>query len=165
VEDIDLVNQVVHVRRGIWKGRELAPKTDSGYREIDVDETLTEMLGAFIGTRKTGRLFQTRKGTPLAHGNLRNRVLHPLLERLGIPRRASMPSAIRGSPNFERQGLRRICRSSGSATARFEPATATAIRTRSWTTARPQRLVSESTACLDPTAPSLAIKNPHHRRR
>jgi hypothetical protein len=27
-------------------------------------------------------------GTPLAHGNLRKRVLHPLLERLGIPKAA-----------------------------------------------------------------------------
>ena len=33
-----------------------------------------------------GRLFQSRTGTPLAHGNLRKRVLHPLLERLGIPK-------------------------------------------------------------------------------
>jgi integrase len=47
---------------------------------------LTQMLAIFIGDRKTGRLFQSRRGTPLAHGNIRNRVLHPLLKRLGIPK-------------------------------------------------------------------------------
>ena len=53
---------------------------------IGIDGTLAEMLRLFIGERKAGRLFQSRTGTPLAHGNLRKRVLHPLLERLGIPK-------------------------------------------------------------------------------
>ena len=86
VEDVDIQSQVVHVRRSIWKGEDLAPKTENAIREVDIDETLTEMLRLFIGKRKAGRLFQSRTGTPLAHGNLRKRVLHPLLERLGIPK-------------------------------------------------------------------------------
>lgn len=44
------------------------------------------MLRRFIGERNAGRLFQSQTGTPLAHGNLRKRVLHPLLERLGLPK-------------------------------------------------------------------------------
>src|SRR4029450_9013793 len=84
--DVDIQSQVIHVRRGIWKGQDLAPKTENAIREVDIDETLTEMLRHFIGDRKGGRLFQSRTGTPLAHGNLRKRVLHPLLERLGIPK-------------------------------------------------------------------------------
>jgi integrase len=44
------------------------------------------MLRVFILERRAGRLFRSRTGTPLAHGNLRKRVLHPLLERLGIPK-------------------------------------------------------------------------------
>jgi integrase len=77
---------VVYVRRSIWKGKDLAPKTENAIREIDIDETLTEMLRLFIGERTAGRLFQSRTGTPLADGNLRKRVLHPVLERLGIPK-------------------------------------------------------------------------------
>jgi integrase len=76
VEDVDIHSQVVHVRRSIWKGVDLAPKTENAIREIDIDETLTEMLRRFIGERR-GRLFQSRTGTPLAHGNLRKRVLYP----------------------------------------------------------------------------------------
>jgi hypothetical protein len=52
------------------------------------------MLRLFIGDRTAGRLFQSRTGTPLAHGNLRNRVLHPLLERLGIPKAGLKRSGI-----------------------------------------------------------------------
>jgi integrase len=29
VEDIDIQSQVIHVRRGIWKGQDLAPKTEN----------------------------------------------------------------------------------------------------------------------------------------
>jgi integrase len=84
VEDVDIRNQVVHVRRSVWKGHDLPPKTENAIREVDIDETPTGMLRRFITDRKTGRLFQSRTGTPLAHGNLRRRVLHPLLARLGI---------------------------------------------------------------------------------
>ncbi len=44
VEDVDIHSQVVHVRRSIWKGQDLAPKTENAIREVDIDETLTEML-------------------------------------------------------------------------------------------------------------------------
>lgn len=84
VQDVDLANQIIHVRRSIWNGQELAPKTDNGYRDVDIDATLTKMLKDHIGERKAGRLFQTRKGTPLSHGNIRNRILKPLLNELGI---------------------------------------------------------------------------------
>jgi integrase len=86
VEDVDLDMQMIHVRRGIYRGQEITPKTDAGVRDIDIDDTLTELLKEFIGERKTGRLFATRRGTPLAHGNIRNRILTPLLKTLGIPK-------------------------------------------------------------------------------
>lgn len=85
VQDLDLENRVVHVCRSIWKGRDITPKTDNAIREIDIDSALTEMLREYLGERKAGRLFQSKTGTPLAHGNLRKRVLTPLLKQLGIP--------------------------------------------------------------------------------
>jgi hypothetical protein len=59
VEDVDLQSQVVYVRRSIWKGQDLAPKTENAIREVDIDERLTDMLRVFIGARKAGRLFQS----------------------------------------------------------------------------------------------------------
>ncbi len=86
VEDVDLDDRLVHVRRSVFDGEEITPKTEAGIRDIDIDEALAGMLRSFIGDRTSGLLFQSKRGTPLAHGNLRNRVLHPLLDELGIPR-------------------------------------------------------------------------------
>jgi integrase len=77
---------VIHVRRGIWNGKEITPKTETALRDVDIDDRLTQMLRTFIGERSSGRLFSARNGSPLAHGNLRQRVLTPLLKQLDIPR-------------------------------------------------------------------------------
>lgn len=83
VEDVDTGNGVISVRRSIWRGQELTPKTENGERDVDIDPMLGAMLKEHIGDR-TGWLFPARNGSPLAAGNLRRRVLAPLLERLGI---------------------------------------------------------------------------------
>jgi integrase len=84
IEDIDLEHAVIGVRRAVWNGKELTPKTENGVREIDIDAALVTMLKEFIGDRKEGLLFQTSNGTPLDPGNVRRRVLAPLLKKLGI---------------------------------------------------------------------------------
>ena len=38
----------------------------------------------YIGSSRRIRLFESRNGSPLSAGNIRNRVLHPLLAKLGI---------------------------------------------------------------------------------
>jgi hypothetical protein len=84
---------MVHIRRGIFNGTEITPKTDAGLRDVDIDDTLRKMLKDYIGERKTGRLFPSRKGTPFGHGNTRNRVLTPLRRSSASRRRVYMPSA------------------------------------------------------------------------
>jgi integrase len=86
VEDVDLDNCVIHVRRGVWNGREIAPKTRNAVREIDIDSTLAELLKQHIGERNSGRVFEARNGSPISGNNVLKRVLHPLLKRLGIPK-------------------------------------------------------------------------------
>ena len=45
------------------------------------------MLREYIGSKLAGSaLFEARNGSPLSAGNIRNRVLHPLLVKLGIPK-------------------------------------------------------------------------------
>ena len=65
VEGVDIHSQVVHVRRGIWKGQDLAPKTENvrSGRSTSM-RRLTEMLRLFIGKRKAGRLFQAARDAP-----------------------------------------------------------------------------------------------------
>jgi integrase len=86
VDDLDLDNCVIHVQRSVWNGREQAPKTVNAVREIDIDSGLAALLRQHIGDKKAGRMFEARNGSPISGNNVLQRVLHPLLERLGIPR-------------------------------------------------------------------------------
>ena len=86
VTDLDLDNCVIYVRRGVWNGRELPPKTRRGFREIDIDPGLAEMLRQHIEGKRGSRVFEARNGSAISGNNLRKRVLHPLLKRLGIPK-------------------------------------------------------------------------------
>jgi integrase/recombinase XerD len=42
IDDLDLDNCVIHVRRAVWNGRELSPKTRKAIREIDIDPGLDD---------------------------------------------------------------------------------------------------------------------------
>src|SRR3984957_10439069 len=84
VDDLDLDNCVVHVRRGVWNGRELSPKTKNTIREIDIDPGLAALLKQHVGDKKAGRVFEARNGSPISGNNVLKRGLHPLLKRLGI---------------------------------------------------------------------------------
>ena len=86
VADLDLDNCVIYVRRGVWNGRELAPKTKNAVSEIGIDPGLAELLRQHVGHKQAGRVFEARNGSPISGNNVLKRVLHPLLERLGIPR-------------------------------------------------------------------------------
>jgi integrase len=86
LEDLDLDNGVIYVRRSVWNGQELDPKTENAVREFDIDPALAALLRDYIGSSRRIRLFEARNGAPLSAGNIRNRVLHLLLTKLGIPK-------------------------------------------------------------------------------
>jgi len=86
VEDVDMKRQLIHVRRSVWRGKPQSPKSKKVYRSIDIQPDLVEMVRKHLNGRTSGYLFQTRNGTPFKHPRILNRVLYPLLKRLGIPR-------------------------------------------------------------------------------
>lgn len=96
LEDLDLDNGVISVRRSVWNGQDLEPKTDNAMREIDIDPVLGAMLRVYIGSSHRIRLFEARNGSPLSAGNIRNRVLHPLLANSGSRKPVSTRSGILG---------------------------------------------------------------------
>ena len=61
-------------------------KTENPVREIDIDPALVTVLRDYVGENRRLRGFEARNGSPLSAGNIRNRVLHPLLAKLGIPK-------------------------------------------------------------------------------
>jgi integrase len=52
-------------RRKKLTGIEPYPKTDLGFRDVDIDPALAQLLKNYIGNRKTGLLFQTTGSLPL----------------------------------------------------------------------------------------------------
>ena len=57
-------------------------KTPNGDREIDLPDSVAKLLVQFIGERKAGLLFHTRRGKPLSQSNILRRSLHLILAKL-----------------------------------------------------------------------------------
>ncbi len=58
-------------------------KTEAGLRDIDLHPDAARILRDFIGSRKSGFLFQTANGTMLDPGNIDRDSLNPILEEMG----------------------------------------------------------------------------------
>lgn len=85
VEDLDLRNSVIRVRRSAWRGTLQTPKTVNAVRTFAISPELTEHLTRHVCERKTGQLFSTRTGRPLDNYNVVGWILQPLMVRVGIP--------------------------------------------------------------------------------
>lgn len=83
-EDVDLDHGVIYVRRSVYRGQELPPKTENAVRQIDIDPALVQLLSDHIGDNRRMRVFESCNGTPISSNNIRKRVLQPLLAKLGI---------------------------------------------------------------------------------
>jgi integrase len=84
VQDLDFERGMIRVRRSVWKGQEVSTKTKRGYRDVWIDSTTVAVLQRHLGKRTSGRVFQSRVGTPLENRDICRRVLRPLCEQLGI---------------------------------------------------------------------------------
>jgi integrase len=83
VEDLDLAAGMIRVRRSIWKGKAITPKTKRSKRPIYIEPALVEMLSAYLTGRTTGRVFHTASGKPHSRHNVW-RKLRQLLKVLGL---------------------------------------------------------------------------------
>ncbi len=57
-------------------------KTQSALRDVDLHPAIANLLKEYVGERKSGFLFSTRNGKPIASSNVIRRHLHPALEKL-----------------------------------------------------------------------------------
>jgi len=83
VDDLDLANGRVYIRRSIWNGKEVSVKTKKGHRVVNIEPSLVQLLIAHLGGRRGGRVFQTRNGTPFCKSNVR-RKLNQILMKLNL---------------------------------------------------------------------------------
>jgi integrase len=85
VEDVELSAGRIFIRRSVWNGQEVSVKTTRGYRAVNIEPVLVDMLTVHLAGRQSGRVFQTRNGTPLSKSNV-NRKLKQILKKLDIAR-------------------------------------------------------------------------------
>jgi integrase len=83
VKDLDLATGRIYVRRSVWNGEEVSVKTKQGFRAVNIETGLIQMLAAHLGDRKGGRVFQTSMGTPFCKSNVR-RKLNQILKKLNL---------------------------------------------------------------------------------
>lgn len=88
VQDVDLLRDVMHIRRDVYQGIVDTPKTERSRRVIPIPEPLKKELEFWLAMRPRGSdwLFPSESGTPLRERNLRNRKLWPACDKLGIKR-------------------------------------------------------------------------------
>lgn len=79
----DIEGSVIHVRHSMWNGKAYSPKTAAGVREVDITMSLAELLRDHLNDRRTGFVFRTAAGTPLARSNVLRRSLHKILGEMG----------------------------------------------------------------------------------
>ena len=86
IENIYLEDRIIKIAASAWRSELQTPKTRAAARELDVTDSVVNLLREFIGDRKSGLLFKTESGKPLGQSNVIRRHFHPLLKELGIPR-------------------------------------------------------------------------------
>ena len=59
VGDLDLEGGGLYVRRSIWNGEEVSPKTKRGYRIVNIEPALVAMLTAHLGGAKPEGCFNS----------------------------------------------------------------------------------------------------------
>jgi integrase len=83
IQDVSPDASTIRIRQSVWNGQKQTPKTHTALREVDVCPSLSAMLKAFVGERKSGLLFQTKNGKPISQTNTLSRSLHPILKKMG----------------------------------------------------------------------------------
>jgi integrase len=84
-EDIDLATRTLTVRRGVWHGKVNSPKYEASERVVPLGSVLLANLRSRAKEPERW-VFETSAGTPVDPHNLAQRQLHPVLERLELPR-------------------------------------------------------------------------------
>ena len=84
VEDVSDNGLTITVHKQAYRGRVARRlKTMNAHRVVDVHPTVATHLIAFIGNQKS-LLFPTSTGRAHSHSNARNRMLYPVLKKMGV---------------------------------------------------------------------------------
>jgi len=79
---------VLHIRqqRNRWGEIQETPKTEAGFRDVDLHPALASMLRSYIGGRESGFLFESKDGNMLWPSTVYRDGLGPILKKMGRDR-------------------------------------------------------------------------------
>ena len=87
--DIDWNHNQIHVKRSLWNGQVVSPKTKSSVRRVDMTPTLAQELRRHKFSHSiedSGFVFCNAEGKPLSPDSIVRRQFLPALERAGVKR-------------------------------------------------------------------------------
>jgi len=84
--DFDLVQNLLTVRRSVWRGKVQTPKTKNSLAVLPVPDTLALIVREHISTLKSEWLFLNSRGHLFIAENVVRQALAPILDKLKIPR-------------------------------------------------------------------------------
>jgi integrase len=90
-DNLDLSRGVLMVRQSNWRGKLLTVKSKASVRDLPLPPVLVDMLNEYRLRWRPNPfafLFANAKGKPITSCYVRRDILHPIRERLGIPRGA-----------------------------------------------------------------------------
>jgi integrase len=83
---IDCSILYIHQQRNRWGEIQATPKTEAGFRDVDLHPALASMLRSYIGERASGFLFESGEGTMLWPSTVYRDGLEPILKKIGRDR-------------------------------------------------------------------------------
>jgi integrase len=90
VSDVDFGTKTILVQRSAWRGQLQSPKTQNAIRCFPVSDPLLAHLRAYLDrdwkTNPESLLFCDNRGRAFDNGRLVTEVLHPLTDRLQLPK-------------------------------------------------------------------------------
>jgi integrase len=87
VEDLDFDNNLIWIRRGAWNGEIQTVKTPESETSIPMTPIVKVKLRAHLVGHTHHLLFPNKIGRPFNRGRVVKKIFHPILDRLGIPRK------------------------------------------------------------------------------
>lgn len=91
VPDLDLENNIIHVKQSAWRGTLQSPKTSNGVRRFALSPQLSTHLKEYLSLHWQDNpdkiLFPSKAGTPQDNSNVVRFQIHPLLKSLGLPQK------------------------------------------------------------------------------
>jgi integrase len=88
VIDCDLERNLIFVRQTAWEGRIIqGAKTKGSKNSVPMPSLVREKLEHYLRTHDRELLFANRKGGPYRRDKIVAKVLHPVLDRIGVPRK------------------------------------------------------------------------------